>query len=469
MSTEVLPAWLQNRTIPQLGATVNYTGLAVYLVGSFFIYGTAVVVYRLYLSPIAHFPGPRLAAATEWYEFYYQLVKDGQWGRKIMDIHDEYGPIVRISPWELSIRDSGFYHQLVSFISFIVTIFVDLRTLLKDSHHLTVPHELHRHRRRHLESFFSRKSITDFESTIIWKVRVLDQRLQSLAATKTVVHVDHAFMALTGDIIAHVTCGTTPRLLEDKDFSPAWHELMHKTVLVAPLFRCFSWLNRLMQMMPSAFVERVYPKGISSTMVGKMGRDYIEKIRSQMESDTVGVTSTAPHSVFHHLLSSEIAPSEKSTARLQAESMVILIAGTFTSAHTLSMIVYHVLSDPRIEKRLREELCEVMACYPAQSPRWADLERVAYLQGCIKEALRLYGLVGNLARCSPEVALQYKQWTIPKHTPVGMSIYQMHTDPAVWADPLEFRPERWLGSYDSRMDRNYVPFTKGSRACLGSK
>ncbi|KAL8964924.1 MAG: hypothetical protein Q9183_004137 [Haloplaca sp. 2 TL-2023] len=121
------------------------------------------------------------------------------------------------------------------------------------------------------------------------------------------------------------------------------------------------------------------------------------------------------------------------------------------------MIVYHALSQPQIGDRLRRDLEPVMACYPEHNPRWADLEKVPYLQACIKEALR----------CSPDVALQYEQWTIPKNTPVGMSINYMHTDPTIWHAPHTFLPDRWLGNYDPQLDRNFVPFTKGSRSCLG--
>ena len=45
----------------------------------------------------------------------------------------------------------------------------------------------------------------------------------------------------------------------------------------------------------------------------------------------------------------------------------------------------------------------------------------------------------------------------------------MHTDPEIYPDPLQFRPDRWLGDIDPRMNRNLVPFTKGSRDCLGKK
>ena len=54
-------------------------------------------------------------------------------------------------------------------------------------------------------------------------------------------------------------------------------------------------------------------------------------------------------------------------------------------------------------------------------------------------------------------------------TPVGMSICFMHMDPEVYPEPYRFKPERWIGSYDPRMNRNFVPFTKGSQNCLGMK
>lgn len=52
------------------------------------------LVYRLYLSPIANFPGPNLAAVTFWYECYYDVVKGGRYSWKIAELHDKYGMLV---------------------------------------------------------------------------------------------------------------------------------------------------------------------------------------------------------------------------------------------------------------------------------------------------------------------------------------------------------------------------------------
>jgi hypothetical protein len=58
------------------------------------LYCIAGVIYRLYLSPLAKFPGPKLAAATLWYEAYYDVVKKGQYTFKIRELHKKYGELM---------------------------------------------------------------------------------------------------------------------------------------------------------------------------------------------------------------------------------------------------------------------------------------------------------------------------------------------------------------------------------------
>ena len=47
--------------------------------------------FRLYLSPLAKFPGPKLAAFTSWYEFYYDYFQRGRFTWKIKELHAHYG------------------------------------------------------------------------------------------------------------------------------------------------------------------------------------------------------------------------------------------------------------------------------------------------------------------------------------------------------------------------------------------
>ena len=72
-----------------LNLSVGYTAILAVFASS--VYFTALVVWRLFFSPTAGFPGSKLAAATGWYEFYFDYWLEGQYIYEIERMHKKYG------------------------------------------------------------------------------------------------------------------------------------------------------------------------------------------------------------------------------------------------------------------------------------------------------------------------------------------------------------------------------------------
>lgn len=76
-----LPASLTGRLVAGLTAVIVFT----------IVYSIGWGVYHLYFSELAGFPGPKLAAATSWYEFYYDCWRNGKYIFEIEKMHRKYG------------------------------------------------------------------------------------------------------------------------------------------------------------------------------------------------------------------------------------------------------------------------------------------------------------------------------------------------------------------------------------------
>lgn len=69
---------------------VDYGRIISGILVSVVLYRSCVVIYRLFLSPLAKFPGPKLAAATSLYEAFFDLYQSN-FPDVLAKLHDEYG------------------------------------------------------------------------------------------------------------------------------------------------------------------------------------------------------------------------------------------------------------------------------------------------------------------------------------------------------------------------------------------
>lgn len=72
-------------------AVITSSRLLIAAVVSAIVYYVGLVIYRLVFHPLAGFPGPKLAAATDLYEYYFDVAKKGMFIWEIERMHDEFG------------------------------------------------------------------------------------------------------------------------------------------------------------------------------------------------------------------------------------------------------------------------------------------------------------------------------------------------------------------------------------------
>ncbi|TVU33117.1 hypothetical protein EJB05_24902, partial [Eragrostis curvula] len=146
-----------------------------------------------------------------------------------------------------------------------------------------------------------------------------------------------------------------------------------------------------------------------------------------------------------------------------------LIAGTKTTAFTLSSVLYLVSSHPRVEEKL---LREVDGFAPRRGPDADELQsRFPYLDQVIKEAMRFHLVSPLIARQTSE-RVEIGGYVLPKGAYVWLAPGVLARDAAQFPDPEEFRPERFAPEAEEERARHpyaHIPFGVGPRACIGHK
>lgn len=74
----------------------NITRLVLVALGASLLYACTIVLYRLFLHPLRKIPGPWLAAATGWYEFYQDIILNGHYVKEYPKLHDRYGQSIPV-------------------------------------------------------------------------------------------------------------------------------------------------------------------------------------------------------------------------------------------------------------------------------------------------------------------------------------------------------------------------------------
>ena len=155
---------------------------------------------------------------------------------------------------------------------------------------------------------------------------------------------------------------------------------------------------------------------------------------------------------------------------LAGDSRLLIIAGSDTTATTLTFLMYHMAINPLLGKKLCEELA-AHEIYDSDSISVNNVRDLPYLNALIRETLRLHPPVPSvLVRDTPPEGIQFGDIALPGGIQVSTPNYSIQRDPRAFVQPDEFIPERWSTRPELILNRNaFFPFSIGAFACVGKQ
>ncbi|XP_043717113.1 cytochrome P450 81Q32-like [Telopea speciosissima] len=145
--------------------------------------------------------------------------------------------------------------------------------------------------------------------------------------------------------------------------------------------------------------------------------------------------------------------------------LVLLAAGTSTTAETMEWAMSLLLNHPEVLKKAQTEI----DIHVGQNRLLdeSDLANLPYLHCIINETLRMYPAGPLLEPHESSKECTVGGFTIPRGTMLLVNAWAIQNDPKIWVEPTKFKPERMEGIEGQRDGFKLMPFGSGRRGCPG--
>ncbi|KAI0506888.1 cytochrome P450 [Xylaria bambusicola] len=415
------------------------------------------IVYNLLYHPLAHLPGPKLAAISNVPYSYWFL--GGRQPFKIHDLHLKYGPVVRVAPNEVSFNTAGSWKDIYASRgtqkTFIKSEFYDGGSFAGRGVHSIVSErqpQVHAEMRHYLSSAFSDRALNEQEDLISQSV---DKFVELLPKQSDDWDLTKGYEMLTFDIIGDLAFGESFGAIESAEPHP-WIAIILgalKQGALVDVFKRFPTAGIILTVLLHYQIKKLTADTGSNE---EMAIDLVERRIARESSRKDFLT---------RLLEDRVEKGV-SVLQLAAHTSDFVIAGSETTATALATMTYYLLRNPEIMMKLQEEIRSSFTSYNEITGK--STQRLKYLKAVMLEAMRIYPpLPFALPRVVPSPGELVDGTFLPGGTIVYTSPYSASMDPANFETPTQFIPERWLGGNTQDILDATQPFSLGSRGCMG--
>ncbi|EGG12283.1 uncharacterized protein MELLADRAFT_123517 [Melampsora larici-populina 98AG31] len=414
--------------------------------------GIQILLYRQFWHDLKNFPGPKLAAISQFW-----LLREAYLGRTrftMKEVGDQYGDWVRIGPNELytvslnalwTIMGPKGWSKGVSYDSGITKDKQGGDSVLTLK---TLPD--HATRRRIWDKAFTPKAIHSYLPAIEARMDQLLGVLDQHALDETPVDLCLQLGYFVYDFMTDMAFGDGTSLLINQHDEHGILSHMGRVVQQVGILRNVPWLTSLVNQLPNQKIKQQdqFREFTKSMFL----RRYKQGLATELD-------------VFHYLLGEDSETGTKlSFSELVADSTLVIIAGADTTRTVMVALFLYLLRSPKHMERLQGELSK------ATDLSSTSLSKISYLDACIKEAMRLQPpSPANIQRITPDEGMMIDGIFIPGGTKVRMSNWAMQRDSRYFESPESFWPERWIETPSIANPHNpkaFFPFMIGPGTCV---
>ncbi|KAF8153965.1 cytochrome P450 [Crassisporium funariophilum] len=426
----------------------------------------SIGLYRLSpFHPLESHPGPLRCKLTKLWTAWVGY--KGKPHLYYKALHDQYGPIVRVGPNELSIVDVELIPYILGPQGMPKGPMWEGRRILpskkySNNNSLNGVRNLQRHAqlRKPWNTAFHSTALLEYDDMLIKRAAVFIERLKGICEGSDEGRVDLAkwISLFSFDFMGDFAFGGVYSLMTDEDVDGILPTLK-RGLFLPSIAAHIPWSSRLLRMTPFL--------GKDLQAVGKFAVDQGRKRASQSES---------VKDLFYHLLKGAKADSIASAIHIVvSNSLLAIVAGSDTTATVLSNIIFYLLSNPKYQNYLKDEIDAVFVRPETNNALKSNiLTTLPLLNAVINETLRLQPPVASALQRAPAQGSGGKrlgpELFITEGTAVQVPPYVLHRDPRYFSpNPDKFWPERWLRR-DSTivLERSaFIPFSTGPANCPG--
>lgn len=145
-------------------------------------------------------------------------------------------------------------------------------------------------------------------------------------------------------------------------------------------------------------------------------------------------------------------------------------AGMETTVLASEWTLAEIIRNPHIQAQAQAELDAVVGT--SRPVHESDIPNLPYLNSIVKESFRLHPVIPLLIPHQSNSACRSFGYDIPSQTNLLVNVWAIGRDPALFTNPLEFQPERFLphgqhAETDWNKGFHLLAFSSGRRACMG--